>query len=60
MKSANSSIGLGFNLFPSEGNAHDNYLLPDNALISLMLHKALYLSDVTSMDLGKKYNQITS
>lgn len=54
MKSENSSVGLGFSLFPSEGKGCDNALLPDSALISLMLHQALYLSDVNQHRLGEK------
>lgn len=47
-------VGLGFSLFPSEGNGHGNDLLPGNALIDLMLHEAVYLSDVSQHGLQKK------
>lgn len=57
MKSVNSSVGLGFSLFPSEGNGHGNDLFPGNALIDLTLHEAVYLSDVSQHGLQKKkYN----
>lgn len=54
MKSISSSVGLGFSLFLSEGNGRDNDLLPGNALINLMLHEALYLSDMNQHGLGEK------